>query len=201
MFLERTQNPLSAMIWEFESPRGHHLLFRVPARINELSVEIKFCGASGIVTGSSYMITVPGGRFLIDCGMFQGTKTVRELNYSDFGFNPADISFVLLTHAHIDHSGLLPKLVKEGFTGKIFTTQATRDLLEYMLPDSANIQESEVRRLNKKNAHRGLREISPIYTNEDATKTLEQLEPREIDGWFDLPLSGVKARQIGRAHV
>ena len=141
-----------------------------------MPIEIKFCGAAGVVTGSCYLLKVPGGQFLIDCGLFQGTKTVRELNYGDFGFEPKEISFVLLTHAHIDHSGLLPKLYKHGFTGKIYTTEATRDLLVYMLQDSAHIQETEVRNLNKRNAQRGLPEITPIYTHEDAEECLTHIE-------------------------
>src|SRR3989304_669577 len=157
-----------------------------------MPIEIKFCGAAGVVTGSCYLLKVPGGQFLIDCGLFQGTKTVRELNYGDFGFEPKEISFVLLTHAHIDHSGLLPKLYKHGFTGKIYTTEATRDLLVYMLQDSAHIQETEVRNLNKRNAQRGLPEITPIYTHEDAEECLTHIETIKINGWIDLA-HGVKA--------
>lgn len=166
-----------------------------------MTVEIKFCGAAGVVTGSSYLVSAPQGKFLIDCGMFQGTKTIRELNYGDFGFDPSEISFVLLTHAHIDHSGLLPKLVKEGFTGEIFATEATKDLLEYMLPDSASIQESEVRRLNKKNEHRGLQEVSPIYTMEDAEQTLQQIASCAFNKWVDLPLKGIQARFWNAGHI
>lgn len=165
-----------------------------------MSVNIKFCGAAGVVTGSSYLVTVPQGQFLIDCGLFQGTKTVRELNYGDFGFDPAKVSFVLLTHAHIDHSGLLPKLYKQGFTGKIHTTAPTRDLLEYMLPDSAYIQETEVRRLNNKNRQRGIAEVEPIYTYEDVTTCLENISPVKINGWIDMPL-GVKARFWNAGHI
>jgi metallo-beta-lactamase family protein len=165
-----------------------------------MPIELKFCGAAGVVTGSSYLLKVPGGQFLVDCGLFQGTKTVRELNYGDFGFEPKDISFVLLTHAHIDHSGLLPKLYKNGFTGKVYTTEATKDLLVYMLQDSANIQEMEVRRLNKRNAQRGLPEITPIYTHEDAEECLANIETIKINGWIDFP-HGVKARYWNAGHI
>lgn len=165
-----------------------------------MSVEIKFCGAAGLVTGSCYQVTMPGGSFLVDCGLFQGTKTVRELNYADFGFDPQGITFALLTHAHIDHSGLLPKLCKEGFAGKIYTTEATKDLLEYMLPDSAYIQETEVVRLNKRNEQRGLPPIEPIYTHEDAEECLSRILFVKIDGWVDLPL-GVKARFWNAGHI
>lgn len=165
-----------------------------------MSVQIKFCGAAGIVTGSCYLITVPEGKFLVDCGMYQGTKTVRELNYGDFGFDAREIEFVLLTHAHIDHSGLLPKLVREGFNGKIYTTQATKDLLAYMLPDSAFIQMSEVERLNRTNRRRGLPEIEPIYTAKHAEACLELIEPVNLDTWLDLPL-GVRGRYWNAGHI
>jgi metallo-beta-lactamase family protein len=165
-----------------------------------MSVEIKFCGAAGIVTGSCYLLRVAGGQFLIDCGMFQGTKTVRELNYGDFGFNPKEINFVLLTHAHIDHSGLLPKLYKKGFAGKVYTTEATKDLLEYMLPDSANIQEMEVKRLNMRNQQRGLPLLEPIYTQADAETCLANISFVKMDGWIDLPM-GIKARFWNAGHI
>jgi metallo-beta-lactamase family protein len=165
-----------------------------------MPVEIKFCGASGGVTGSSYHLKTAQGQFLIDCGLFQGTKTVRDLNYGDFGFEPSELDFVLLTHAHIDHSGLLPKLYKNGFTGKVYTTEPTKDLLEYMLPDSAYIQETEVERLNKRNAQRGLPSIEPIYTHEDAETCLSHIAFIKIDGWVDLPL-GVKTRFWNAGHI
>lgn len=165
-----------------------------------MSVEIKFCGAAGVVTGSCYLLKMPAGQFIVDCGMFQGTKTVRELNYGDFGFDPKEISFVLLTHAHIDHSGLLPKLHKQGFTGKIYTTEPTKDLLEYMLPDSAYIQETEVRRLNRRNQQRNIPLIEPIYTQEDAAVCLEHIAFVKMNGWIDLPL-GVKARFWNAGHI
>ena len=116
-----------------------------------MSITVQFCGAARTVTGSCYRFQTPAGSFLVDCGLFQGQKTLKELNYSAFPFRAADIDTVLLTHAHIDHSGLLPKLVREGFGGRILATRGTIDLCSYMLPDSGSIQESEVMALNRRN--------------------------------------------------
>ena len=121
-----------------------------------MSVTVRFCGAARTVTGSCYLFQTQSGCFLVDCGLFQGPKTLKALNYGPFPFRPADIDAVLLTHAHIDHSGLLPKLVREGFRGRILATRGTIDLCSYLLPDAGSIQESEVYTLNRRNAARGL---------------------------------------------
>ena len=129
-----------------------------------MSLTVRFCGAARTVTGSCHLFEMDGRRILVDCGMFQGQKTLKALNYGAFPFRPADIDAVLLTHAHIDHSGLLPKLVTAGFRGPILATQGTIDLCSFMLPDSGSIQELEVSSLNRRNAARGRDPVVPIYT-------------------------------------
>jgi metallo-beta-lactamase family protein len=165
-----------------------------------MSVTIRFCGASRTVTGSCYLFETRGGRFLVDCGLFQGQKTLKELNYGAFPFRPADIDAVLLTHAHIDHSGLLPKLVRNGFAGRIHATRGTIDLCSYMLPDAGSIQESEVLTLNRRNAARGRNEVIPIYTQADAIASLQSLTPVEYENWIDV-IPGVRARYWNAGHL
>ena len=165
-----------------------------------MTARIKFCGAAETVTGSCYLVELSDCRFLVDCGMFQGTKTLRELNYGAFAFAPSEIDFVLLTHAHIDHSGLIPKLTRQGFEGPVFTTSATRDLLTYMLPDSGYIQEMEVRRINRRNGRRGNPGISPIYTRADAEDALDRIEIVSLGDWF-APATGVRVRLWNAGHI
>ncbi|UZE50439.1 MBL fold metallo-hydrolase [Rhodopseudomonas sp. P2A-2r] len=165
-----------------------------------MSVTIQFCGAARTVTGSCYLFRTQTGRFLVDCGLFQGQKTLKELNYGAFPFAPADIDTVLLTHAHIDHSGLLPKLVSEGFGGPILATRGTIDLCSYMLPDAGSIQESEVAALNRRNIARGRPEVSPIYTQADAIASLDAFRPVEYETWADV-IPGVRARYWNAGHL
>lgn len=165
-----------------------------------MATQVKFCGAAGMVTGSCYLLTTPGGKFLVDCGMFQGIKTVRELNYNEFAFDVNDIDAVLLTHAHIDHSGLIPKLYRNGYEGPVYCTEGTRDLLTIMLPDSGHIQEHEVKYLNRHNERRGLPTVDPIYGQKDAYATLDILQTVEMDAWVDV-LPGVRARYWNAGHI
>ena len=139
-------------------------------------MQVIFHGGAGTVTGSCYLIEHDSGRCLIDCGLFQGPKSVRELNYRPLPFGPEGIDFLLLTHAHIDHSGLVPKLCKHGFAGPIHATEPTIDLASFMLPDSGYIQESEVERLNRRNKKRGRETVAPIYTRADAEACLAQMQ-------------------------
>jgi metallo-beta-lactamase family protein len=165
-----------------------------------MAVTLSFHGAASTVTGSCFLLETEHGRLLVDCGLFQGTKTVRELNYGDFPFKPGAIDALLLTHAHIDHSGLVPKLVRRGFKGPIVTTEPTADLLAFMLPDSGYIQESEVERLNRRNRQRGRPMVEPIYTRRDAEAALEQIRTTPYDEWLE-PLAGVRARYWNAGHI
>ena len=145
-------------------------------------MQINFHGAANIVTGSKHLLTLESGhRILLDCGMFQGLgKKTFEMN-SFFGFNPKDIDAVILSHAHIDHSGLIPKIVKEGYQGKIYCTPATFDLCEVMLADSAYIQESDIRFVNKRKRKQNKELLEPLYTIKDAEKSLAQFEVLEYN--------------------
>lgn len=155
-------------------------------------MKLTFLGAAREVTGSSYLLDADGVRFLVDCGMFQGGREARDKNRRAFSFDPRTIDFVILTHAHIDHSGLLPRLVALGFKGRIYTTRATCDLLAVMLPDSAHIQEKEAEYQNlhrfrqgmaRRDAARGSppRDTAPLYTVAQAQASLKQLNPVDYD--------------------
>jgi metallo-beta-lactamase family protein len=165
-----------------------------------MSLTVRFCGAARTVTGSCHLFEFGGRRVLVDCGMFQGQKTLKALNYGAFPFRSADIDAVLLTHAHIDHSGLLPKLVKDGFRGPILATQGTIDLCSFMLPDSGSIQESEVATLNRRNAARGRGIVTPIYTQRDALACLDAFRPVAYQQWTEV-LPGVRARFWNAGHL
>ncbi len=142
----------------------------------------------------------PGGQFLVDCGMFQGSKTLKELNYGNFPFDPVKIDFVLLTHAHIDHSGLIPKLIKDGFEGPVYATEGTADLLSYMLPDSGYIHEREVEHLNRRKQQRGKKPVEPIYTREDGERSLDNFRDVGYEQWLE-PADGIRARFWNAGHI
>jgi len=144
-------------------------------------LKLKFLGASGFVTGSCFLLETNDTKFLVDCGMFQGPKSIKELNYGDFPFNPSEIDFLLLTHAHIDHSGLIPKLYKKGFSGSTYCTAATHQLASIMLPDSGYIQEMEVERKNRKAIRAGKPLLEPIYTAADALNCIKYFQNIEYN--------------------
>lgn len=149
-------------------------------------MKIKFCGAATGVTGSCHLITTDGNKLLLDCGQFQGGKAMDALNFEEFPFNPAEIDFVILSHAHIDHCGRIPLLVKRGFRGKIYCTDATADLLEVMLKDSGYIHEKEAEWKNKKGARTNKERVEPLYTVNDAVDSLKYIVPVLYDQLIEL---------------
>jgi metallo-beta-lactamase family protein len=165
-----------------------------------MTPRLTFHGAARSVTGSCFRLETAGGTLLVDCGLFQGSKTEKELNYRAFPFKPRDVAAVVLTHAHIDHSGLLPKLVREGFNGAIHATAATADLAGVMLPDSAHIQSFEVEQLNRRRAHRRHAPVTPIYTDADARACLGMFRRERYGRWFT-PIPGVRARFWNAGHL
>ena len=150
-------------------------------------MKIGFYGAAKEVTGSKHLIYLNDGtQFLLDCGLFQGSgEEIDEWN-KNFGFDAKKIHFVILSHAHIDHSGLLPKLVKEGFTGKIYCTPASKDVTEALLEDSASIQESDIKHVNKTRLLKGLAPLTPLYDKNNVSKTISLIETINYDTPFKI---------------
>ncbi|CAL1520515.1 MBL fold metallo-hydrolase [Chitinophaga sp. MM2321] len=150
-------------------------------------MKIAFHGAARTVTGSKHLITLKNGKkILLDCGMFQGMgQETDELN-RDFGFDPQEVTYMVLSHAHIDHSGLIPRLVKLGYDGDIFCTPATRDMTEILLMDSAEIQQDDVKFTNKKRARDGRPYIEPLYTVDDAKNAIGSLKPTGYNTWTNI---------------
>lgn len=166
-------------------------------------MKLTFLGAAREVTGSSYLVETGKVRFLVDCGMFQGGREADKKNRDALDFDPEQIDFVLLTHAHIDHSGLLPRLVSLGFKGPIYATTATADLLGVMLPDSAHIQEKEAEWENYKRhkaRQKRRREAAPLYTVIQAQASLNRLHPVEYDEDV-VPHPGVRCRFRDAGHI
>lgn len=161
---------------------------------------LRFLGAAGTVTGSCFLVETADARVMVDCGLFQGPKTEKELNYRPLPVAADAIDAVVLTHAHIDHSGLLPRLVRDGYGGPIHATAATVDLCSVMLPDSGHIQEMEVEQLNRRNARRGRKPVTPIYTAEDAADVLTRFRPAEYGHWTPLA-KGIQARFWNAGHL
>jgi len=147
-------------------------------------MKIAFHGAARTVTGSKHLLTLKNGKkYLLDCGMFQGLGPGTDTLNRTWGFVPAEIDFLVLSHAHIDHCGLIPKLVKDGFGGKIFCTPATKELTAILLEDSAAIQQEDIRYLNKKRIAEGNSYLAPLYDEEDAKRAFDFFETVEYDDW------------------
>ncbi|QOX63627.1 MBL fold metallo-hydrolase [Anoxybacterium hadale] len=140
-------------------------------------MKVKFLGAAMSVTGTCHLITTDQYKILLDCGQFQGSKALEELNAMDFGFQPSEIDFMILSHSHIDHSGRIPLLTKRGYSGKIYCTDATADLVEIMLKDSGYIHEKEAEWTNRKAERSGKPFVEPLYTFQDAADAAKNLEP------------------------
>lgn len=149
-------------------------------------MKIQFCGASTSVTGSCHLITTDNFKVLLDCGQFQGSKAMEALNHEDFPFDPAEIDFMILSHAHVDHCGRIPLLVKRGFKGDIYCTDATADLVEVMLKDSGYIHEKEAEWQNRKNERAGRPLVEPLYTYNDAIDSLKYIKPVLYDQLVEL---------------
>ncbi|HSW11901.1 MAG TPA: MBL fold metallo-hydrolase [Solimonas sp.] len=162
-------------------------------------MELEFLGATGTVTGSKYLVTAGKRRLLVDCGLFQGYKQLRLRNWSALPLDPSEIDAVVLTHAHIDHTGYLPLLVRNGFRGPVYCSEATRDLCRVMLPDAGRLQEEDAEHANRHSYSRH-RPAQPLYTEADALRSLEQLVPQATDIDFT-PVPGLTAQLQPNGHL
>ncbi len=164
-------------------------------------MKLKFCGAAGTTTGSQHLLEINGKKILLDCGLYQGRRDdAYEINCNFPHFDPKELDAVILSHAHIDHSGNLPNLTKNGFDGNIYATFATRDLCQIMLSDSARIQKSDVEYLNKKRAKKGLPEVEPLYSEIDAERCMRQF----INVGYKRPMmiaEGVTLEFLDAGHI
>jgi len=164
-------------------------------------MELTFHGAAQTVTGSKHLLSLKNGsKILLDCGMFQGMGPETDSLNADFGFDPSTIDCVLLSHAHIDHSGLIPKLVKEGFKGKIYCTMATAELSEILLHDSAEIQTYETDFINKKRSAKDLEPYEPLYSHEDVMEAVKSFEVIKYDEPF-APAENVNVLYTNNGHL
>ncbi len=163
-------------------------------------MKIKFMGAARTVTGSCYILEMNGHRWAVDCGMHQGNRDIEERNWETDVYDPRNIEFFLMTHAHMDHSGLLPRMVANGFRGKIYATPPTVDLLRIMLLDSAHIQETEAQWKSKRRVRRGEKKIDPLYTQKDAMDVFPMFEEKHYQEPFQ-PLPGLTVNFQDAGHI
>lgn len=164
-----------------------------------MGVTLSFHGGAGTVTGSRHLLSIDQRHVLVDAGLFQGLKKLRLLNWQEPEFDPASVEHLLLTHAHIDHSGYIPRLVRSGFSGPIHCTPATLDLARLLLLDSAKIQEEDARYANKKGFSKH-RPALPLYTSEDAEAAIERMQSIPYGEWLDLG-EGIRARFLNAGHI
>jgi len=163
-------------------------------------MNVKFLGAAMSVTGSCHLVTTDKYKFLLDCGQFQGSRTLEKLNFADLGFDPAEIDFMILSHAHIDHCGRIPLLTNRGFKGKIYCTDATADLVGIMLKDSGHIHEIEAEWSNKKALRQGRALVEPLFTMNDAAESLKFLNPVLYEQFIDIN-PDVRLRFLDAGHI
>ncbi|HEX4958007.1 MAG TPA: MBL fold metallo-hydrolase [Lacibacter sp.] len=164
-------------------------------------MKISFHGAARVVTGSKHLITLTNGKkLLLDCGMFQGMGKDTDAMNRHWGFDPEQVDYMILSHAHIDHSGLIPKLIADGYKGKIYCTDATKDLTAVLLEDSAEIQEDDVKYENKRRAAMGMPYLKPLYTIEDAKRAVDRLLPKEYNEWFKVS-DDIEAMFTDAGHI
>ncbi|MDE3183707.1 MAG: MBL fold metallo-hydrolase [Bacteroidota bacterium] len=164
-------------------------------------MKIAFHGAARTVTGSKHLLILSNGKkYLLDCGMFQGMGPQTDELNRDFGFNPEEVDHMILSHAHIDHCGLIPKLVKDGYRGNIYATPATKDLASILMADSAGIQENDLKYVNKTRAAQGKSYISPLYTMEDVDNCIKQFEIVDYGIWFKID-DNVQFMYLDAGHI
>lgn len=163
-------------------------------------MKIRFHGAAQTVTGSMHLLEVNGSKLLLECGLYQGPRKETYKRNQNFPFDPASVDAVILSHAHIDHSGNLPNLVKQGFSGNIYATPASVDLAEIMLRDSGHIQESDAAYLNYRQERRGADMIEPLYTQEDAEAVRPLMKSIDLGINFE-PVPGVRAQLVEAGHI
>ncbi|PIE51128.1 MBL fold metallo-hydrolase [Candidatus Fermentibacteria bacterium] len=165
-----------------------------------VALKLTFHGAAGTVTGSQHLLEANGKKILLDCGLFQGRRQESERLNREYGFEPASVDAVILSHAHIDHSGKLPGLVKNGFRGVVYATAATRDLAAIMLPDSAHIQKADTEYINRKRAKEGLEPVEPLYDLEDALEAIEKFVSLPYGLSFQVA-PGIMVRFLEAGHI
>lgn len=163
-------------------------------------MKVQFWGAAQTVTGSMHLVHVGGKKLLLDCGLYQGKRKEAFKRNREIPFKGSEIDAVILSHGHIDHSGNLPSLIASGYRGPIYSTSATRDLAVYLLLDSAKIQQSDVKYVNKKRKKKNQKPFEPLYVQEDALQTIRQFRTVEYDSWFS-PVEGVNCRFHVAGHM